>query len=167
MSDHSRSWRCELGDEARERQEEQGGRHEVDQEDPDADGLPPTAQEPGEGIRCRESEHERDQHDCSSDDRGVLEPLAVVRLLEEEPEVAQRRRVGVELERNLLDVVEVVVRPEGGHEHPVEREREDDRERRDDQPADEGLAPRGPHVTSTLRAKLSMRMATSASAGSR
>src|SRR5918992_888336 len=122
----------ERGDDARERDEEQRRRHEVRQEDRDAEAVADATREPGERVAGRDREHERDQDDRQRDEGRVAEPAEVLRLAEEELDVPERRRL-VEDQRVVLGVVEVGVRLERRDQHHVERKREHDGERRDDQ----------------------------------
>ena len=102
----------------------------------------------------------------AADEGGVRQPARVVRVEEVLEVVPGRPRV--EPERQVLDVEQVADRLEGGHDHPVEREREHDREEPDDEVRRDLLAPRQRHyATSALRAKKSIVIATSASTGSR
>src|SRR5205823_11982153 len=135
-------------------------------------------------------EKERDQDDGAAHQRRVLEPAEVVGVAEDEVDVRrggvieperepmvvlklellpERRRRRVVRERDVVEVVEVAFRLEGGHEHPVEREREHDRERADDQVGDAAFPERRPHAyeTSTFRAKRSINTVTTSSTGSR
>ena len=73
----------------------------------------------------------RDSAD-DTDDRGVPQPRRVLRLVEEETRVGERRSL-VEPVRRMAEIVEVPLLFERGDHHHVERESEHDRERADDQ----------------------------------
>src|ERR671914_105228 len=155
---------AELGDDARERDEEQRRRHEVRQEDRDAEAVADATREPGERVAGRDREHERDQDDRQRDEGRVAEPAEVLRLAEEELDVPERRRL-VEDQRVVLGVVEVGVRLERRDQHHVERKREHDGERRDDQVGRELVA--SGHATSVRRASQSIPTAVTSRIGKR
>ena len=111
-------------------------------------------------------EHERDRDHGDADDRGVREPAGIVRV-EEVLDVGPGR-AGVEPERQVLHVEQIAQRLQRRHQHPVEREREHDRERRDDDVRRDFLAQaERHHATSARLAKMSIVIATTASTGRR
>src|SRR3954467_12847587 len=150
-----------LRDDARQRQEQQRRRHEVREEDRDAERTPGPSPQACERITGGQRHEERDRDDEQSDERRVFDPAHVVGVVEEE---AVARERGVEPPR-LRRVVDLRLRLQRRHEHPEEREREHDRERNRNAVAEE-VAPKC-HVTSALRAKKSIPIATIASTGSR
>src|SRR5918999_3086731 len=119
---------AELGDHAREGEEEERRRGEVGEEDADAEALSPAPRQPRERIPGGHCERERDRHDHEPHECRVEEPAAVLGLREEEVDVRERGRV-VEDERVVVLVVEVAVRLEGRDQHQVEGVGEHDRER--------------------------------------
>src|ERR671918_298487 len=119
---------AELGDPAREGEEEERRRDEVGEEDADAEALSPAPRQAGQRIPRRHRERERDRHDHEPHERRVEEPAAVLGLREEEVDVREGGRV-VEDERVVVLVVEVAVRLERRDQHQVEGIGEHDRER--------------------------------------
>ena len=144
----------ELRDHREQRQKEERRRHEVRQEDADADALAELPRKPRERVTRRDREHERDQHDGNADDRRVAQPRRVLRFVEKETGVGERRSL-VEPVRRMAEVVEVALLLESGDHHHVEREGEHDRERADDQIRQPFLAEppkHGIHLLGHLRA---------------
>src|SRR5919106_1211605 len=125
---------AEPRDEGGEGQEQQGRRDQVDEEDADSRRLTPTPREARERVAGRERDHERDDDDHRAHDRRVDEPVGIPRVRKEELDVLRGRRLpelpldGVVDVGDVLRVVEVEVLLEHRHEHPVEGEREQDRE---------------------------------------
>ena len=166
----------ELGDEPRQRKEEQRGRNEVHEKDRHACTLAPSAREPGQGVAGGEGEDERDTDHRRADEQGVPEPGRVVRVLEEEADVLERGvvpEVPVEVACQIvvrvggvLRVGQVEVRLEHRDEREEEREREEDRERHDDEVGRELLASRH-QLTWARRAKNSIPTLTTMSSGNR
>ena len=74
-----------------QRQEEKGGRDQVDEEDGDARALAPGAREPRQRIAGGHREQERDDDDRCADEERVQEPRRVVGVVEEECDVLCRR----------------------------------------------------------------------------
>ena len=121
---------AEFGDDPRQRQEQQRRRHQVGQEDRDPQRLAVAARHARQAIAGRQRGDERDGDDADADDQRVQQPAREQRLLEQVDHVLERRRF-VEPERDIADVVEIAVRLERGDQHPVERERRQDDEKRD------------------------------------
>src|SRR5487761_792087 len=151
-----------LRDDARQREEEQRWRHEIREEDPDAEPSPDAAGEPRECIARGHRDRERDQHDHQADEARVAQPAQVVGVVEEVAVVRKRRAEAPHLRR----VVHLRLVLERSDAHPHEREREHDREGDDDSVRERLLPPRVRHVTSARRAKKSIAIVTNASSGS-
>jgi hypothetical protein len=161
----------EPGDDARERDEEERRRHEIGQEDPDSDPASPAAGQPRERVRGREGQEERDADDDQPGEGGVAEPAEEERLAQEKPEVLERR-LFVEDERIILEVIEVPRALEARDEHPIEREGEQDGEDGENRPVKraERQLPRADarhQVTSVRCAERSISQATATSSGTR
>src|SRR5207253_6954701 len=141
-------------------------------EDPDAEPLAPLARQPGQRVTGRQRQRQGDQDDQRADDQRVPEPCQVERLLEEKLQIRQGQVV-VEDQRVVLEVVEVAIGLERRQQHPVERERQQRRERGDggvepDLLRDLTRASRlHAHATSARRAICSMTTATTTSTGNR
>src|ERR671924_579678 len=114
----------------------------------------------------RQGQGERDHDDHDPDEDRVLHPREVLGVVEEEAVAPRRRRPLAEPEGHVVHVVEVDVALEARPEHPVEGEREHDRERAEDGVRGQLLAQRD-HETSTLLAKRSISTATTTRSGSR
>jgi hypothetical protein len=115
-SDHSES--CS----PRQRQEQQGRRHQIGQEDADAEVLGAASRHAGEAVAGGQRDQERDRYDAQPDERGVPHPLHEEGFLEQISDVLQRRR-GVEPVGIGLEIVEVAVGLERRQQHPIERKR--------------------------------------------
>src|SRR5262249_14750232 len=165
VDEHHRPGRVlqpEPRDHARERQEEQGRRHDVGEEDADAEPLAHPAGKTGQRVAGRHGEHERDRDDEEADEERVAEPRPVARVVEEEAPAVERGVEGPRLRR----VEDLVLALQRRDRHPHEREREHERERDRDAVGEEAPA-RLHHETSAGRAKISIPIATAASTGSR
>src|SRR5215813_14018137 len=117
-------------DDVGERDEEQGGRHEICDEDRGADGARHGEAEPPEGIAGEEPAEERDGGGETRNEEGVPQPVRECRLPEEIDEVLEggierpeRRVVG-----SAPGAVELGVGTDRGDEHPVEGEQGTDHE---------------------------------------
>ena len=111
----------------RERDEEQRRRHQVDEEDGDAQPFAPLPGQPRQAVGGRHRPDERDEHDQHRDDQRVAGEGGVLGPLEEVGDVAQCRRFVVE-ERVAVGIVEIGVLLEDGEDHPGEGQRREERE---------------------------------------
>ena len=118
----------QLDDHLRERQEKQGRRNQVGQEDPHAQEVAAGKPQPGQGIADQDAADQGDDGGDHRYDDRVLHPLGEVGVLKEVDVVLQRE--GLDPERVVLQFEEIVRRLEGDDAHPVEREEEKDQEKR-------------------------------------
>src|SRR5437762_5215499 len=162
-------------DQARKRDEEERGRHQVRQKDPDAQPLAPRSREPRQAVAPGHRQHERNPDDDQTDEQRVEEPGRVERLAEERGQVLEGRRA-VEEERVVGGIggthVEVGVLLERGHHHPVEgKHREHDEEEDEHAVAQRRRQSSSPtrrhHATSARRDTRSIVTARITSTGSR
>src|SRR5207247_2222512 len=118
----------ERRDHAGEREEEDDRRDQRGEEDGDADVLGAGEPEPGQRIPRGDGGQEGDERHPGRDRHGVDDPGAVVRLVEEDLEVLERRRQ-VEPERDVVHPVEIGLLLERRDQHPVDGEDGDQDER--------------------------------------
>src|SRR3954454_3031348 len=153
---------ADLRDHARQGQKEECRRHQIRQEDRDAEAAAEPARQPRERVPGGDGDEQRDQHDGQPDERRVPDPAHVAGVVEEVAVVLERRAESPRLRQ----VVDLALRLERRHRHPEEREREQDREGHDDAVLEQPLPQQCAHVTSARRAKKSIPIVTNASSGS-
>src|SRR5262249_7231670 len=164
---------AEYGDEAREGDERDRGRHEISEEYRHAQRLRPRPGHARERVSRRHRERERDHHHGNSEEACVREPLQILGILEQDPEVMQGWWV-VEQVWIVRRVVEILCGFEGRNHHPVERKGEEGHEERQN-PRVSGVAgdPAGAsgkrrhQVTSARRANHRKTIATATKTGNR
>src|SRR5213593_1138334 len=141
-----RPWRVaepEVADDVGQRDEEERRRHEVGHEDARAEAPRQREAEPGQGVAGQEPAEERDHRGNDRDEHRVPEPGREHRLREEIEHVLDGGLGSPE--RRVVDrsprPVQLTVGPEGGHQHPVEREQCADDEERQRDVEEDPLAP--------------------------
>lgn len=70
-----------------------GGTNEIGQKDRNAERLPPGAGHARERIAGGHSQHQRDRDDGEADEAGIDEPLHELGVLEQHPQIVERRRI--------------------------------------------------------------------------
>ena len=125
----------EVADDLGQRDEQQGLRHQVGDEDHGAEAAGAREVEPRQRIARQHAAEQRDQGRGDRDEHRVEHPAAEVRLLEQVGEVLERRLVGPErlVVHRVPRPVQLAVGTEAGDDHPVEREEqhEDEQDQRD------------------------------------
>ena len=162
---------AERGDDARERDEQDRRRHKIGEKDRDPERLCPGTGHACECVSSGDRQRERDRDDGNADESRIDQPLEVLRILEQHPQMIQRRRV-VEQIRVVRGVVEILRGLESRDQHPIEGEGEERHEEDEDRLVAEpgaGAARacgRGLHqVTSVRRARTRKKIATATSTG--
>ena len=158
-------------DDARQGDEEKRRRHQISQEDRDPDAAPPPSGQAGERIGGRHRQEQGDRHDDEARKGGVAEPAQEERLVDEKTEVLERRLL-VEDERVVPQIVKIAGPLEARDQHPVEGEGEQDGEDGEHRPVERpecqlARADAGHHTTSARCADRSISQATATSSGTR
>ena len=105
----------------REREEEQGGRDEVGDEDGGAEGGGAAEAQPRQAVAGQDRDDHGDRRRHDGDEQAVLHPGDEVGLLEEE-RVVIHDHAALDPEGDGLEVVQLGVRLEGRHDHEIEGE---------------------------------------------
>src|SRR6267378_1732711 len=150
-----------------ERDEEDGRRDQVSEEDPDPQLLSEGPGQPRQRVARRYGDQQRDQDHQDADEDRVADPAHEERLLEQDAQVLQRRSLRVP-EGKAVRIEQVVGLLERGDRHPSEREGGEQAEEQEDG----AVGHLGPdlarfHTTSARRASRKRRIAAAASTGKR
>ncbi len=112
-----------------QRQEEQGGRHEIGDEHRGAERARAAEAQAREAVAGEDGQDDGDAGGHHADDQAVPHPREELRLAEE-IRVVVRDGAGLDPERDRLEVVELGIRLERRDEHEIEREEGEEHERR-------------------------------------
>jgi len=124
---------AELEDHRRERDEEDGRRDEVGEEDRHADALRAAVAQPLDRVGGEHRREQREERRDHRDEHRVPEPGRVARVEEQLPDVGERRVRHPERAEALV-VVQLVLAFEGRDAHPVKGEEQHEEEHAERQP---------------------------------